>query len=104
MKHLQDIEQEDEYRNRIFLYYIEIKNNQGLPTKFKGTQFEFEEKYFKSDTLGKVIDYTKEEYTEPIENPNIINDRYHPLYGRHISEIEEPMTRKNTNKRYWRYL
>ena len=110
-----DLQQEDEYVNRKFIYYIEIKNNKGLPTRFKGSQSEFEKRYLSSDTCGKVVDYIKTDIVNKVDE-TICNDKFSPYYGRSIKianakrnrwgdDVSEGgLNRSNTNKRYFKYL
>ena len=100
-----DENQEDEYRNRKYLFHLEIKNNIGISTKFFGTQAEFDIKYkrhFDFDTYGKIIDVHKVEWVNKIDD-TIVNDIFSPFYG--MSKLElEPLKKKDTNRRYWKYL
>lgn len=103
MKHLEDLQQEDEYINRKFVYHLEVKNNICIPTKFYGTQSEFEIKYkdyFSYDTFGKIIGFHKNEYIhkEEVVKKEVKRNRW----GEDISE--GGLNRSNTNKRYWKYL
>ena len=100
-----DEKQEDEYRNRKYIFHVTIKNNIGISQKFCGSQSEFDIKYkrhLEFDTHGKIIDIQKVEYINKIDN-TIVNDIFSPYYG--MSKLElEPLTKENTNRRYWRYL
>lgn len=98
-----DHQQEYEYFNRKFSYYIKVKNNIGVPVKFAGTQNEFDLKFkefFESDTYGKIIGVEKEDLIHK-EEP-IKKDVKRNRWGEDISE--GGLNRSNTNKRYWKYL
>lgn len=101
-----EIDEQQEYQTRVLVFHIEVKNNCGVPTKFSGTQEEFDIKFkpfFDSDTYGKIIGIEKEDLVEVVDE-NIINDKYSPFYGKSIKEIEEIIMKDEANKRYWKYL
>ena len=97
----EDEQQEDEYVNRKFIYHLDVKNNIGIPTKFSGTQNEFDIKYKEYlglDTYGKIIGITKSEY---ISKPEVVEPTIkHNRWGEDVNGLN----RSNTNKRYWKYL
>jgi len=96
-------EYQEEYETRKLVFHIEVKNNCGVPTKFSGTQKEFDEKFkvfLESDTYGKIIDIDKEDLT--LKPEPIIEDVKRNRWGEDISE--GGLNRSNTHKRYWKYL
>ena len=101
----QDELQEDEYLHRKYIFHIDVKNNIGIANKFFGSQYEFDvtyKQYFNSDTYGKITGVNKTEYVNKVDD-NIINDKFSPFYGMSKNEASK-LSKKNTNKRYWRYL
>lgn len=99
----QDLEQEDEYFNRKYIFHVEVKNNIGIQTKFCGSQSDFDKNYnkhFEFDTYGKIIGVNKSEYIHIEES--IKQDVKRNRWGEDISE--GCLNRSNTNKRYWKYL
>ena len=89
-----------------YVFHIEIKNNTGLSTKFKGTQEQFNSQYIDIDhSMGKVIDYTREKYYKKVDNPMIVNDIYSMYYGQSIhAEETDIYLRKIANRRYKKYI
>ena len=92
---------------------ITVKNNVGVPTKFVGTKDEFKkafEKYFKSDTYGKIIGYTSHTQAEieklnGIENSDAIDDNIKAFnHWLTVGRFTEVIDKKKINKRYHRYL
>jgi hypothetical protein len=98
-----EIDHQQEYQTRILVFHIEVKNNCGVPTKFVGTQEEFDLKFkpfTDYDTYGKIIDIEKEDLKHKEEQ--IRKDVKRNKWGEDISE--GGLNRSNTNKRYWKYL
>tara|TARA_R110000824_G_scaffold368304_2_gene557606 strand:- start:1606 stop:1890 length:285 start_codon:yes stop_codon:yes gene_type:complete len=92
-------------------FQLVIKNNISIPTKFTGTQKEFNiayKKYLCSDSYGKIIDiitYTDKEYLElnnvtpEIQKKVLENIAYMEKYP-----LGKPISKKGIHKRYHKYL
>ena len=98
------MEQENEYRNRVYHYEIHVKNNIGVPAKFKGSQSEFDiafKDFIESDTYGKIIGITKHTHEEVMQLNNVSEEMdldYNPFH------LDTKLERSKVNKRYWRFL
>lgn len=95
--------EQQEYETRELVFHLDVKNNCGVPTKFSGTQKEFDEKFkvfLESDTYGKIIGIDKQDLIHKEEPTK--KDVKRNRWGEDISE--GGLNRSNTNKRYWKYL
>lgn len=91
--------------SQVYSWHIDVKNNVGVPIKFLGTKSEFNkayDKYYSSDTYGKIIGEHRTAFNPAPVDDTIINDPYSPNFGKSKS-WEEPIEGK-INKRYKKYL
>lgn len=103
----------EEYETRKMRFSIDVKNNIGIPTSFFGTRKDFDikyDKYFKCDSLGKIIGITSLSNEDYLKAHNV-NDETLLQVQKNIAYMEKfPLGRdltldlKRINKRYKKYL